>query len=69
MGLGNIEYFKLIRKFSFWHLRSIVFDQMLPSIANYWKKDEVLHLMKKTGLKNIKIAQVNDMSWCAVGIK
>ena len=69
MGLGKIEYFRLIRKFSFWHLRSIVFDQMLPSIANYWKKDEVLSLMKKTGLKKIEIAQVNDMSWCAVGIK
>ena len=56
MGLGKIEYFRLIRKFSFWHLRSIVFDQMLS-------------LMKKTGLKKIEIAQVNDMSWCAVGIK
>ncbi len=56
MGLGKIEYFRLIRKFSFWHLRSIVFDQMLS-------------LMKKTELKKIEIAQVNDMSWCAVGIK
>lgn len=69
MGLGKIEYFKLIRKFTFWHLRSIVFDQMLPSIANYWKKDEVLELLKKTGLKNIQITHVNDMSWCALGIK
>jgi SAM-dependent methyltransferase len=69
MGLGKIEYFKLIRQFSFWHLRSIVFDQMLPCIANYWKRDEVINLMEKVGLKDVKIAHVNDMSWCAVGIK
>lgn len=69
MGMGRIEYFSLLRKFSFWHLRSIVFDQMLPHIAHYWKKEEVLNLMKQTGLKNIQIQSVNDMSWCAVGEK
>jgi hypothetical protein len=42
---------------------------MLPCIANYWKRDEVINLMEKVGLKDVKIAHVNDMSWCAVGIK
>ena len=64
MNFGKIEYFNLIRKFSFWHLRSIVFDQMLPVIANYWTKEEVLDLMNYAGLKNINITQVNGMSWC-----
>lgn len=69
LGLGKIEYFQLLRKFTFWHLRSIVFDQMLPQIANYWSREEVLELMKSSGLQNIQIEHVNDMSWCAVGIK
>lgn len=69
LGLGKIEYFNFIRQFTFRHLRSIVFDQMLPNIANYWKKEEVLDLMDKTGLKDIQISQVNGMSWCAVGTK
>lgn len=69
LGLGKIEYFQLLRKFSFWHLRSIVFDQMLPQIANYWSYNEVLSLMKTAGLENIQVESVNDMSWCAVGIK
>jgi SAM-dependent methyltransferase len=69
IGLGKFEYFDLLRKFSFWHLRSIVFDQMLPQIANYWTYDEVLSLMKSSGLINIQIESVNDMSWCAVGTK
>lgn len=69
IGLGKIEYFHLLRKFTFWHLRSIVFDQMLPQIANYWSREEVLLLMETSGLKNIKIEHVNDMSWCALGVK
>ena len=69
MGLGKIEYFKLIKQFSFWHLRSIVFDQMLPHIANYWKQEEVHQLMNQAGLKEIKLHQVNGMSWCAIGKK
>jgi len=69
LGLGRIEYFNLIRQFSFWHLRSIVFDQMLPQIAHYWKKQEVENLMVEAGLKEVQIEQVNEMSWCAVGRK
>jgi hypothetical protein len=69
LGLGRIEYFKLIRDFSFRHLRSIVFDQMLPRIANYWRRDEVEALMRSAGLTDIRIAAVNDMSWSAVGVR
>ncbi len=69
LGLGRISYFKLLRTFTFRHLRSIVFDQMLPHIAHYWKKEEVEMLMKNAGLVNIHMAHVNDMSWCAVGEK
>lgn len=63
----EIEYYRMIRSFSFNHLRSIVFDQMLPVIANYWTKNEVIDLMKKAKLKNIKIQQVNSISWAAIG--
>ena len=69
MGLGRIEYFKLLRKFTFPHLRSIVFDQMLPTIAHYWTKEEVFSLMTVVGLKNVRIQEVNQISWCAVGQK
>jgi SAM-dependent methyltransferase len=68
-GLNQIEYFKLLRTFSFPHLRSIVFDQMLPKIANYWRKDEVEALMRRAGLTDIELAWVNQMSWAARGRK
>jgi SAM-dependent methyltransferase len=69
LNFGKIEYFELLRNFSFWHLRLIVFDQMLPEIANYWSYNDVLNLMQISGLESIQIKSVNDMSWCAVGVK
>jgi hypothetical protein len=69
IGLGRIAYFKLLRTFSFTHLRSIVFDQMLPHIAHYWRRGEVEALMKAAGLNDIQLVHVNDMSWCALGKK
>jgi hypothetical protein len=68
-GLQPSEYFRLLRRFGFGHLRSIVFDQMLPRIAHYWRRDEVLALMNSAGLENVRIAAVNEMSWSAIGTK
>ncbi|MDR0662111.1 MAG: class I SAM-dependent methyltransferase, partial [Holosporales bacterium] len=67
LGIGRIEYFRLLRTFSFSHLRSIVFDQMLPCVANYWTQEEVRALMESAGLKNVHLQHVNDMSWAAIG--
>jgi SAM-dependent methyltransferase len=69
LGLNSIEYFRLLRRLSFRHLRSIVFDQMLPKIAHYWSRGEVERLMRGAGLADIKLAWVNEMSWSAIGTK
>jgi SAM-dependent methyltransferase len=69
MGIGRIEYFPLMRQMTFRHLRSIVFDQMLPQIANYWPRDFVERLMSESGLEEVRLAWVNEMSWSAIGTK
>lgn len=69
IGFDQIAYFRLLRTFSFQHLRSIVFDQMLPRIANYWTKSEVESLMRGVGLEDIQLVWVNEMSWAARGRK
>jgi SAM-dependent methyltransferase len=69
LGFGRIEYFRLLRGFKFSHLRSIVFDQMLPKIANYWAGDTVKKLMANAGLTNVELVWVNEMSWAALGTK
>ena len=67
LGVGRIEYFRLIRSFTFRHLRSIVFDQMLPKIAHYWPRDATIELLRQAGLCDIRAAWVNEMSWSVIG--
>lgn len=69
VGFGRIEYFQLLRRLDFAHLRSIVFDQMLPKIANYWPRKTVERLMREAGLTDVVLIWVNEMSWSAIGTK
>jgi SAM-dependent methyltransferase len=69
LGFGRTEYFKMIRGFSFRHLRAMVFDQMLPKIAHYWPRDAVAKMMEEAGLQNVRLQWVNEISWAAIGTK
>ena len=69
LNLIKLDYFKLLKKFKFSHIRSIVFDQMLPRISNYWKREEVENLMRNAGLIDIRLENVNDISWATIGKK
>jgi hypothetical protein len=69
LGVLPIEYFRLIAKFSFPHLRAIVFDQMLPRIAHYWPRETVARMMAEAGLEDVRLIWVNQMSWSAIGTR
>jgi SAM-dependent methyltransferase len=69
LGVGRIEYFRLLRQLEFSNVRSIVFDQMLPKIANYWPRGTVVRLMEDAGLEDINALWVNEISWSAIGTK
>ncbi len=69
LGMLRLEYFKLLRTFPFKHLHSIIFDQMLPRIAHYWRRDEALALLQRADLEDIAIQSVNEMSWAVMGRK
>ena len=69
MGMSHLEYYRLLRRFSFAHLRAVVFDQMIPRIAHYWPKEFVESLCRNARLENIRLVHVNDMSWSACGQK
>lgn len=68
-GFGRIAYLRLARQFSFSHLRSIAFDQMLPKIAHYWPGEVVERMLREQGLLDVRLVWVNEMSWCAIGTK
>ena len=69
VGFGKTEYMKMIRSFSFRHLRAIVYDHMIPVIALYYTKDEAIQLLKGSGLQDITAHWVNEMSWTVIGTK
>jgi SAM-dependent methyltransferase len=69
VGLRRIEYFRLIRKFSFDHLRAIVFDHMIPKIALYYTREDAIALLADAGLTNVGATWVNEMSWSVAGRK
>jgi len=63
------KYLNQISKFRFWHVHSIVFDQLIPRIANYWKKEEAINLFNIKDLKDIKAYRINNNSWTVIAIK
>lgn len=69
LGLGRIEYFKLLRGFSFDHLRAIVFDHLIPKIALYYTREQAIALLASAGIENIEAVWVNQMSWSVCGRK
>jgi SAM-dependent methyltransferase len=69
LGLARLEYFRLIRRFSFDHLRAIVFDHMIPRIARYYTREEAIALLVNAGLQAVETVWVNEMSWSVCGRK
>ena len=69
LGNPNGKYMKQLSGFRFWHTHSIVFDQLIPKIANYWKEEEARSLFEGQGLKDIKTYRVNENSWTVLGTK
>ncbi len=67
--LPKTMYLRQVSSFQFWHLKSIVLDQLFPKIAHYWSRSEVLALLEEVGLDEISIKWVNGMSWSISGKK
>ncbi|KKR80279.1 MAG: Methylase involved in ubiquinone/menaquinone biosynthesis [Parcubacteria group bacterium GW2011_GWD2_40_9] len=64
------EYLKQLSDFKFWHIHSIVFDQLIPDVANYWSKKEIAELFNKSELKDLRIIRSqNNCGWTVMGVK
>ena len=62
-----VEYYQFIRRVSFNNLVSIVFDQMIPKIANYWDEKEIHEII--SGLPDVESVQIHHVqgnSWTAI---
>lgn len=67
---GPTSYLRQLAEFKFWHLHSIVFDQLLPEVANYWTKNEASDLFKGLGLENLRVFRPpTDCGWTVIAKK
>jgi len=67
---GPSKYFAQLATFNFWHVHSIVFDQLIPDIANYWKKEEARALVNDLPLSGVTVSvPPNGSGWILMGTK
>ncbi|MSR71093.1 MAG: glycosyltransferase [Candidatus Taylorbacteria bacterium] len=63
-------YFEQLRQFSFSHVHGIIFDQLLPDVANYFSESEAKNLLLNSGFKNVTIiTPPNKNGWIVRGRK
>ena len=62
-------YHALLKSAPFWHIHSILFDQLLPEIANYWTRIEAVALFDDLPVDVEHVTWVNKGSWTVVARK
>ena len=71
--LGNSKHsqkkFFFGKKCSFEKRNYIIFDQLNPTYSKYFKKHELLNLLKGVGFKKVKIRHRHSYSWLAIAEK
>lgn len=56
-------YLGLLRKARFWHVHSILFDQLLPEVSNYWTREEAVALFEGLAVTDVQVRLCNEGSW------
>jgi SAM-dependent methyltransferase len=62
-------YFRELKRRSFRHMEAMVFDQLLPSISKYFRRSEVLELIRGLPVELVHLTHTNGMSWTVVAKK
>ncbi len=69
-GSPKSGYLRQLATFDHWHVHSIVFDQLIPDVANYWKKTEVEALAQGLPLRDVSVvAPPNGSGWIMTATK
>ncbi len=69
LGILRDAYSRQLAGFEYWHVHSIAFDQLIPAVAHYWRKEEVFALSQGLGLTVTITAPKNGMGWILTGLK
>lgn len=60
---------KVLGRFDLETLRLTIYDQLNPTIANYWTEAEVGDLMREAGFRDVELHHRHGYSWTATGLK
>lgn len=63
------SYLRQLKTLHFSHVHSIIFDQLLPAIARYYRREEAETLLREAGLVDVIATHVNNNSWAVVGVR
>ena len=66
LRLGNSRYLDAVSRFPFGHLHKIVFDQLLPDIAHYYKRADVETLFAQQDWADVTVHHNRGYSWTVV---
>ncbi len=69
LPIHSHPYHRLFRTAPFWHVHSILFDQLLPEIANYWTKEETIALFDGLPVEIEHVTWINRGSWTVIAKK
>jgi SAM-dependent methyltransferase len=58
---------KVFNKFGWSKRNDVIFDQLNPEYAKYYKKDEILKELTDAGFSNITISHRHNYSWTVIG--
>lgn len=62
-------YLRELKRRSFRHMEAMVFDQLLPAISKYFRRDEALGLIEGLPVELTHLTHTNGMSWTLVARK
>ncbi|MBI3078364.1 MAG: methyltransferase domain-containing protein [Deltaproteobacteria bacterium] len=59
-------YLRLLARLSFRDLTSVVYDQLSPALARYYRREEVVSLVAAAGLELLDLRPRTHNSWCVL---
>jgi SAM-dependent methyltransferase len=69
LPLPKSPYTARASRFPFAHFHKVVFDQLLPEIAHYYRREEVEELFRGLGLRETSLHHNSGYSWTVLCVK
>lgn len=67
LRLARSDYLSQLARFPLAHLHTVVFDQLVPDVAHYYRRHEVEELFAGLDLARVEIHHNRGYSWTVVG--